>query len=466
MSTSVRKHSSSYWIKWFISFLIPLCLFIVPETELYSHNLKMFCVLTIFFICIVAFEFFDILIPSLLLPAAYVLFNVAPMNIAYSPWTTSVMWQTIGGFLIANILDETGLLKRCVYWFVIKCKGNFNRMMYSLMTIGILANFFTFGNAFVIIMTVCYGFYRALKFDKNSREAIIICLVTQMATIMSVPYIYSPYNLGLIQLGAATVIPDLGLYWYNMPLHGFPVLVISYIIATIYMIAFKTKNTVIAGGVEYLSDTLKKMGKMTTREKKTGVIFLIIIIYLFTTPLTGLDSLYGFILIPLLFFFPGIDVATSTSIRKLDFSLFAFFAACIGIGSVGATINIADLISFVITPIIGHLSPNLYLLSSWILGVICNVVMTPSAFLAIFPGPLAQIALDIGISNPLPVIHALHYANDMVFFPFENTGTLVLYGFGMVSLKQFFKYNVVKMLIFIPLFFILIIPWWHLIGLL
>ena len=197
-----------------------------------------------------------------------------------------------------------------------------------------------------------------------------------------------------------------------------------------------------------------------------SIIFLLIIIYLFTPPLTGFNNLYGFILVPLLFFCPGIDVATSESIKKLDFSLFAFFAACICIGSVGGTLNMAALISAIIGPVLGSLPQNLYLLSCWILGIFCNLVMTPSSFLALFPGPLAQIGLDIGLTNPLPAIHALHYANDMVFLPFENTGTLVLFGFGMVSLKEFFKYNVVKMLVFIPLFFILVIPWWHLIGLL
>ena len=56
MSTQAAKVSKGTLIKWLITIAVPLLLFLIPETETYSYNVKMFLVVTVLGILMVAFE--------------------------------------------------------------------------------------------------------------------------------------------------------------------------------------------------------------------------------------------------------------------------------------------------------------------------------------------------------------------------------------------------------------------------
>lgn len=136
-----------------------------------------------------------------------------------------------------------------------------------------------------------------------------------------------------------------------------------------------------------------------------------------------------------------------------------------GIGSVGAAVGIGPAISTYVAPMLSNCPKPVFLFLCIIFGIIMNVLMTPSAMQGMFPGPLAALGQGIGISSPLIPFLAMFFANDMVFFPYENAYLLVMFGFGVMSMKEFMKYNVIKMGITLVLFWVLVLPWWYLLGL-
>ena len=73
-------------IKWIITILIPLILLIIPSNELYTDTVKKFSVITIFFLLVIAFEFFDNIIPAILreCPAYILLYQFSPKDTGQS----------------------------------------------------------------------------------------------------------------------------------------------------------------------------------------------------------------------------------------------------------------------------------------------------------------------------------------------------------------------------------------------
>ena len=60
---------------------------------------------------------------------------------------------------------------------------------------------------------------------------------------------------------------------------------------------------------------------------------------------------------------------------------------------------------------------------------------------------------------------AIFVGCDVVIMPYEYAVYLIIYGFGMMNLKEFIKLNALRSLVMIACFFIVLIPYWYLIGL-
>lgn len=160
------------------------------------------------------------------------------------------------------------------------------------------------------------------------------------------------------------------------------------------------------------------------------------------------------------------DIATrKKSLDNVNLGFIVFIASCMGIGTVGGAVGIGPAISTYVTPLLAGCPKPVFLFLCIIFGIVMNVLMTPSAMQGMFPGPLAALGTGLGIAYPALPFMAMFFANDMVFFPYENAYLLVMFGFGVMSMKEFMKYNIIKMGITLVLFWVVVLPWWYLLGL-
>ena len=79
--------------------------------------------------------------------------------------------------------------------------------------------------------------------------------------------------------------------------------------------------------------------------------------------------------------------------------------------------------------------------------------------------PLCQIALDIGM-NIRPVCYALVMCSEAIILPYEYVPYLIVYSFGMISMGDFVKLNVMRCVLYFIGFLALLLPYWMLIGIL
>lgn len=126
----------------------------------------------------------------------------------------------------------------------------------------------------------------------------------------------------------------------------------------------------------------------------------------------------------------------------------------------GDALGTGKLISAMVSPVMADAS-LVALLIMMTFGVVANLFMTPFAMMAALSMPFAKIGIDIGI-DPLTTIMTLMMSTDMIFFPHEVTGCLLMYSFGLISMKNFVRLNALKTFLMYIFFAVVMFPLWNL----
>ena len=207
------------------------------------------------------------------------------------------------------------------------------------------------------------------------------------------------------------------------------------------------------------------MGPITKSEKKAAIMLAILMIMLLSSPFTGLSTDIGFLIIPLLMFFPGIRVADESCIRRIDMGMIFFIVSCIGIGSVGGVLGVGQMLSDLIAPMLEGKSTIVSLMALLFFGIIANFALTPTAMLTSLSGPIAAIASSIGL-NLDAAMYALAHSTDLIFLPYEFVPYLIFFSFGAISMGDFIKMSTLRVVLFLVFYIVVLIPYWYLLGVL
>lgn len=97
-------------VKWIVALGIPALICLIPVNDLFTWRIRLFIALSLLLILLVAFELFNIMVPSVLLPTAYFVTGIVPASTAFGAWTGTVIWVVLGAFVLANVLEDVGLL--------------------------------------------------------------------------------------------------------------------------------------------------------------------------------------------------------------------------------------------------------------------------------------------------------------------------------------------------------------------
>lgn len=451
-------------IKWAIGLGIPLGIMLLPVNDAFTSEIRLFLALSVWLIVTVALDLFNnMLIPSFLLPILYSASGLVPGSIAYASWSNEILHVIIGAFILAAVLDDVGLLKRIAYWCVLKVGGNFIGIYWGVALASALITLLTFGNAYVVLATLCFGICKALNLGKSKASALII-MSGLVGTMTARMFIYSPQTTGLIELGVRTIFPDFTLPWYQYMFQMLPAILMCGIILWSYGKVYKIKAISVTGGKDYFQAEYNKLGKMPSIEKKAGFVLALLMIFLLTSPFHKLSANAGFLFLPILFFLPGFNVGSLKAIKTVDFGMLFFIASCLGIGVVGTHLGIGELVVSYMAPAMSSLSALGSIYTMFFFGTVLNFLLTPTAMFATLPGPITAIAVALNI-DPMVLIYPFLLATDAVFLPYEYAPYLIFFSFGTITMGDFVKLSCLKIAIFIISILVLFLPYWYLIGL-
>lgn len=450
------------YIKWFFTLAIPLIFLCFPINAEYTPQLRIFFMITVFVLLLTAFDLMEILIPSVLLPTLYFLSGIVPMNQAFGAFTTPTVWMIFGALVLANTLDECGLLRRIALGCICKCGGSFTGTLYGLFLAGVVVSFIAFAQAFILLVTLTYGICKAMNLQKSNAAA-MVCIAGMLGGVTTLSWMYNPGYVALGEAGIRSFDPSFTIYWYESLLYNGPIFFLS--LACIWLMTklYNTKSITFEGGREYFDKAYAAMGPLSANEKKALFIVALLMIYLFSSPFHKLPAAWGFMTFPYVLFFPGFKVGTIESIKKINFSIMFFIAGCLCIGVVASALGAEKLISSVVSPLVkghGSLAALLILLA---MGTVCNLFMTPYAMMAALSLPFGTLGVDAGIS-PLASVMALTMSTDLIFMPYEIAPCLLMYSFGLISMANFVKFYSFKTIATFAFFICLIWPYWRLCG--
>jgi di/tricarboxylate transporter len=99
------------------------------------------------------------------------------------------------------------------------------------------------------------------------------------------------------------------------------------------------------------------------------------------------------------------------------------------------------------------------------MGGIANFFMTPLGIVAALSESVATIANNLGFSARAAV-YMLQLSCDFLIFPYENAWILVTFSLGMMKMKDFIKWEIVRTILLAIGIAVLFIPWWSVLGIL
>ena len=112
------------------------------------------------------------------------------------------------------------------------------------------------------------------------------------------------------------------------------------------------------------------------------------------------------------------------------------------IGVVSSALGVGEFVATTVYPYIAGSTTRMFA-GLWGMGFLANFALTPTAAYSMFTEPLINMATLAGI-NPIPVLYAFSHALEQVLFPYEYVAPLLIYGYGMISMKNFVKYNAMR----------------------
>jgi len=341
-------------------------------------------------------------------------------------------------------------------------QSDLGHVLYGVLIAGCVLNTATGGNAWVIMAAFTFGLCKTFNLGKTMDSALIM-FVGALSAAASCVFIYTPYFLSILFNSAAMAGADYTPSWTTYFVQMAPYLI--FILALVFILPKIFKPTKKLPGKEFFQQEYEKLGPMS-KDEKIGTGFMILLIaFMLTGSIHGMELDWAFIIIPWLMFLPVVKVADAEDVKHVDFSMVFFCVACLSIGNVSNYLGIGAMVANLLIPVLEPLSSTVVVGAIYLIGVVLNFLLTPFAILGGFSEPIAQVAAGLGI-NPVGALYSLYLGCDQVFLPYEYLSYLIFYAFGLMKMTDFIKLAATKTVLATLVAFFIMIPWWTFLGLL
>ncbi len=453
--------SKSEMIKWGISVAIALVLFLIPEASFYQGNAKMFVVVTVFMLAITAFELLPNFIIAVLLPVLWIIFKVAPANVAMGAWASTTPFMCFGSLFLGATLQSCGLLSRVAYKMMCMVKGNYFVLLLGLMVTGILLNIITSGQGVFVLIALAYGLYHSFP-EKDRNLGVGLASAVFIGTCQSHAYTYQAGCWAAVMPLAADYVPLGTVNPMSVMIHCWPLVLVS--ILTLYIIAKWYKPTTDLSDVDYFNKMLQELGPITKFERNNIIMVVILLVLIFTVKFTGLDITMLFGIIPFMVWLPFMKGADANTLKVFNWDMPFFTMSFMSIGVVATTLGLSEYVASACNTLLnGSNSPFLIFVVIFGLVFVLNFLMTPMAIFSLITVPICMLATQAGF-NPETFLYMITASSEAIILPYEYVPYLIAYSFGLIGMKDFLYTNILRSVLFFVGFLALVIPYWYLIG--
>ena len=399
---------------------------------------------------------------SLILIIVMVLTQVTTDKVAYAQLGHPVMWLNILSFVLASMLVKTQVAKRFALWFVVKFGKNSTWVIFSFIVINIVLSAFisaTTAKATILlpIFMVIAAIYGARGGDKrnNFGRNLVLQNLFQINIGASGFITGSGANL----LAGSLIAGALGIGIFSFQdwfVAAFPLaillILIGWIVGTKIIFPLKPEERLpqIEGGIQYLKNELKKMGKMKPIEYRAVAIFVAVLALWATDKQHGIDQTAVAFLGAVVALLPGIGIVKWNDV-DIPWHLMLFSA---GAYTLGAGLSVTGLPVTIVNVTFDHIGVSAET-PFWALYILLTSLMLFSALLfqsktmrALIFVPIAiGVAQKFGypiMSLSFPVALLIEH---VYVLPFNSKPAALLYTTNQYSYIDTIKFGMTMMLI-------------------
>ncbi len=418
--------------------------------------------ITLWAILMWAFELISDPIVGILLPVFYIVFQVAPVEVALGGWLTDTPWIVIGGLIFGQALLRTGLVKRLAYRILLFTGTSFRGIALALALVcTILTPLIPSVMVKVLILTpIAIGLCELIGLSPKDKTASAIMLVVFLA-------LWSPKMAFLTastdSILSASILQSMGveitwLGWAkDMLLPALLWTVVS--VALVFLLKPKCKQI----PKETLLAQYAQLGPMTKQEKKVTVVSVVIIILLLTENLHGIESAWVMVLMGSLCFCPGVKLLENKDFDQIKFSIVFYLAGALAIGKVATLLDIPGIVVDFVYPIFSQFSSLGLVMMIYVFAIIANFALNPLALIGTLMVPVAELTTTLGYSATLGG-YAMIMGFNHALLPYEIAPLMLLYAYGWLHSKYLIRIMAVRIGVGLVFTVLVTYPYWHLLG--
>lgn len=472
-----NKISRKEMTGWIVAVALFVVVMLIPVGEVFTQQIKLSIALTAAIMSGFAFEILPSVILGLMLLVLYIVTNLAPAGTVLSGFTNPNVWAAAAVMLLVGCMDQTRVLKKACYGCMRKLGGSYRAIVISMSLVAIVLGAVIGGaNLAAPMIVIAYALCVAMGLEPGSNEAALLMISSYVAANAPTSYFYSSLQaMGYSAL--QTVTPDAPVLTYGTYLyHNWPMIIFGFITIAICILCFplhkKGKKDKTAKEQEkvatkqYLSDELNKAGKMGAKDYVMIVILVLVLIGLLTMDKTKLNIAWILMLGALICYLPFIRIGNPNALKAVKWSVFIFMGATMGIGAVFSAVGTSDFLAGFAEPLLTGASQNVCMFFVWLIATIANFFLTPLASINTLLPAIANITNGLGI-NSTPVFYMfMQGATNTCVLPYEIAMPMLMFSYGLCSLKQFVKAMGLITIANIVFLMVVMVPYWNFIGLL
>ena len=349
---------------------------------------------------------------------------------------------TIGMMIVAMGCEFTPFGKRLAYWFLYKLGDNPVRMTCVVaITTGLISSFVSNVATLILMSSIAAALLGAMGEkpgeSKIGRAMMVMIPTFSMIGGMSLISGAPTGNLmGIEYIRNASGI-DAGVSYLNWAIVGFPAVLCIYPVAClIYVMYFKLKNRDInILPKDYYKQQLDEIGPIGGSEIR----WIIIVLGMIITMVAGVSMPISALLFATIAMLPAIGCVPAKQVfGKLPFAVTLAMALMPLMGKLFAGTGLGELVSDLLRPMVGSMSPwKLCFFSVLVMGILINVFVNASAAAeTLILGIITPVAVGLGYNPVLIMLPSAMIAS--CFFCFGVNSTIMMnQGYGYWDAKDF-----------------------------
>lgn len=409
------------------------------------------------FICMILWMVFNVwpdFVVTLVGLTACVVWKASDFGTLFAPFAGTSVWLVIGAFGMGAGVIKSGLMKRMAYAILSVFPESFKGQVLAILTAGLaICPFIPSLNAKAAILAPFAGSVsEALGYEKSSKGAkglynavVIITTVIGMAFMSGAVPVATLIGM-MPEADAASMT---WMKWFSGAAVWMVVVLVLTFVSILVLYTPKEEGEVKESGLA--KKNLEAMGPMSKTERITGVILVLALLGWMTSSLTGLNATIVAMIALLAMFVFGIMEGPDFK-NSIAWGSVIFIGTVYTLASMLSKLGWSSYIAKVLTPVLGGIASNIWLL----VPVICvvtyllrTVVVSQTAAITIIWAIFGSIGASYGI-GAFPILFTgylstlvWHYAGNNV-----TTATCEAATNGkMVEFKDTFQMNVVYMVI-------------------